>query len=117
MTEGSPSTAEVLFQIGELKGQMTALVSLVAQKREDINTIYSRLSILEKTSASTEQLAVIDKRLTSLEKEIAKWFGIGLAIAFVFSLAMPQIQRSLGIVTRDTIQDAQGIERDLQKKP
>jgi hypothetical protein len=46
-----PSHADILVQIGELKGQVQTLITLVGQKREDLNQAFSRIGELEQHSA------------------------------------------------------------------
>jgi hypothetical protein len=103
MPMNDPTHGDILEKLGELKGQVTTLIGLVGQKREDINALYGRVSVLEKTSTSREELTAAEKRITGLEKEIAKWAGICLATSLVLAILMPRIQQSLGVIERDTI--------------
>lgn len=102
MAISEPTHGDILEKLGELKGQVATLISLVAQKREDINALYGRVSVLERGTASREELSEMEKRMTSLEKEVAKelgkWAGITLTGALVLSLVAPRIQEGLGIV-------------------
>jgi hypothetical protein len=97
-----PTHGDILEKLGELKGQVATLISLVAQKREDINALYGRVSVLERGTASREELGEVEKRISGLEKEVAKelgkWAGITLVGALVLSLVAPRIQQGLGIV-------------------
>ncbi len=103
-----PTHGDILEKLGELKGQVATLISLVAQKREDINAIYGRVSILEKSTATREELGEMDKRITGIEKEMAKefgkWAGIVLAGSLVLTIVMPRIQEGLGIVEQEAEQ-------------
>jgi hypothetical protein len=93
-----PSHGDILVQIGELKGQVATLITLVGQKREDINAAFLRLGVLEKESASHSDVDRVGSRVGVIEKELAKWVGVCLAVAFLTPVAMPQIQRALGVV-------------------
>ena len=97
-----PTHGDILEKLGELKGQVSTLIGLVGQKREDINALYSRVSLLEKTTASRDEVGEVEKRMTDIEKDMAKelgkWVGITLSAALVFSVFAPRIQKALGIV-------------------
>lgn len=100
-----PTHGDILEKLGELKGQVTTLITLVAEKREDITNLYGRVSTLEKTATSRDELGEMEKRISGLEKEVAKelgkWAGITLVGAMVLSLVAPRIQEGLGIVEQD----------------
>ena len=102
MPINEPTHGDILEKLGELKGQVATLITLVAEKREDITNLYGRVSLLEKTSTSREELGEVEKRISGLEKEVAKelgkWAGITLVGALVLSLVAPRIQQGLGIV-------------------
>lgn len=102
MAINEPTHGDILEKLGELKGQVATLIGLVAQKREDINSLYGRVSVLERATASREELGEMEKRITGLEikvaKELGKWAGITLAGALVLSFVAPRIQEVLGIV-------------------
>lgn len=100
MPGSEPTHGDILEKLGELKGQVATLISLVAQKREDINAIYGRVGILEKTSVTRDEMNSAEQRINGLEKEVAKWAGICLAA----SLALPMITPYL-------LQGAQQLER------
>ena len=97
-----PTHGDILEKLGELKGQVSTLIGLVGQKREDINALYSRVSLLEKTTASRDEVGEVERRMTEIEKDIAKelgkWVGITLSAALAFSVFAPKIQEALGIV-------------------
>jgi hypothetical protein len=100
-----PTHGDILEKLGELKGQVSTLIGLVGQKREDINALYSRVSLLEKMGASRDELNEAEKRINSLEKEIAKWAGICLAASLALPMLMPYL-----------IQGVQRIEQDSETK-
>ncbi len=104
-----PTHGDILEKLGELKGQVATLISLVAQKREDINNLYGRVSDLEKSTASREELGNAEQRITGLEKEVAKWAGICLAASLAFPMVMPRIQEVLGVVE-------QNVERTVEQR-
>jgi hypothetical protein len=90
--------------LGELKGQVTTLINLVGQKREDINALYGRVGLLEQLSASRQELGDAEKRINSLEKEIAKWAGICLAASLALPLVMPYLTEGVQRIERTTHQ-------------
>jgi hypothetical protein len=100
-----PTHGDILEKLGELKGQVSTLIGLVGQKREDINALYGRVSLLEKMGASRDELSEAEKRINSLEKEIAKWAGICLAASLALPMLMPYL-----------IQGVQRIEQDAETK-
>ena len=103
MPGSEPTHGDILEKLGELKGQVQALISMVGQKREDINALHERIGILEKTSASRSEMSSAIHRITGLEKEIAKWAGICIAIAVLMPVMMPQLQRALQVVQAPSI--------------
>jgi len=105
MSGSEPTHGDILEKLGELKGQVQTLIGLVGQKREDINALYGRLSLLERTAATRDELGSAENRIGGLEKEVAKWAGICLAA----SLALP-------IVTPYLIQGAERLEQTTHKK-
>jgi hypothetical protein len=105
MPGSEPTHGDILEKLGELKGQVATLISLIAQKREDIITLYGRVSDLEKSTATREDLGSAEQRINSLEKEIAKWAGICLAA----SVALP-------ILTPYILQGAQQLERKADQR-
>ena len=88
------------MQIGELKGQVATLITLVGQKREDINAAFARVGVLEKESATHAEVGQVSSRVGVVEREIAKWAGICIALALLMPVVMPQLQRALGVVGR-----------------
>lgn len=94
MTGPEPTHGDILEKLGELKGQVATLINLVGQKREDINALYGRVGLLEQLSASRQELGEAEKRINSLEKEIAKWAGICLACSLAFPVLLPYLTRS-----------------------
>lgn len=99
-----PTHGDILEKLGELKGQVATLISLVAQKREDINTIYGRLGALEKTSISREELSSAEQRISGLEREVAKWAGICLAASLALPVVMPYLARGVERLEQTTHQ-------------
>ena len=104
-----PTHGDILEKLGQLKGQVDTLIGLVGQKREDINALYGRVSLLEKTTASRTEISDVEKRITSIEKDIAKeigkWAGICLSgsllmglLTLGLSVFMPRIHQGLGVV-------------------
>ena len=93
MPGSEPTHGDILEKLGELKGQVATLISLVAQKREDINAIYGRVSVLEKSTVSREELGAAEQRINGLEKEVAKWAGICLAASVALPILTPYIQQ------------------------
>ena len=104
MPGSEPTHGDILEKLGELKGQVATLISLLAQKRDDINAIYGRVGLLEKTSASRDELGSAEQRISGLEKEVAKWAGICLAA----SIALP-------LVTPYLLQGAERVEQKLER--
>lgn len=102
-----PTHGDILVQIGELKGQVQTLITLVGQKREDINAVFMRVGALEKDSASHLEVEKVSGRVGNLEKELAKWCGVCLAAAFLMPVMAPQIQRTLGIAGSHTAPQTQ----------
>ena len=85
-----PTHGDILEKLGELKGQVATLITLVAEKREDINALYGRVS--------------------TLEKDWAKWVGICLAAAFLMPLVTPRIQQGLGIIEHNAEQKLERLQ-------
>jgi len=83
---------QILLEIGELKGQVTTLVTLVGQKREDLNNAFTRIGAIEKSAAAREEIAVLETRINSLETGFAKWGGVVLACSFIVPLLIAAAQ-------------------------
>ena len=98
-----PTHGDIMVQIGELKGQVATLITLVGQKREDINAVFARVCVLEKESASHIDVEHCNNRLGLVERELAKWAGISIAIAVLMPVMMPQLQRALQVVPQPPI--------------
>lgn len=90
-----PDHFDILFQLGELKGQMASILLLMDQKRDDINTIFARISLIEKTAATATTVADANKKVADIEKQLARWAGVILCVAFLSPLIVPQIQKVL----------------------
>ena len=110
MAPFEPTHGDIMVQIGELKGQVSTLITLVGQKRDDINAIYGRISLIEKTGATHIDLSEANARVDScnarvglIEREMGKWAGICIGIAVLMPVVLPQIQRALGAVPQPTI--------------
>jgi hypothetical protein len=58
-----PTHGDILEKLGELKGQVATLISLVAQKREDIQAIDGRVGQLERNTASRDELGSAEQRI------------------------------------------------------
>ena len=93
---------DLMERLGGLSAQVKILIDLVAQKREEIQNIYCRVSELERTTATRidladatattrTDLADAERRIFVIEKEIAKWIGICIAISFTVPLTVPFI--------------------------
>ena len=95
-----PTHGDILVQIGELKGQVATLITLVGQKREDINAAFARVGVLEKESATHAEVGQVSSRVGAVEREMAKWAGICIALACLMPVVTPQLQRALGVVER-----------------
>lgn len=79
------SHGDILLQIGQLQGQVATLITLVGQKREDLNQAFTRLGSLEKTAVERPALIAVETRIGILERDVAKWCGFALAC----SVAIP----------------------------
>jgi hypothetical protein len=90
--------AVILEKLGELKGQMVTLTSVVEQRREDINGVFLRLGQVEKTGITRDDLAKVEHRVASIEQQIAKWAGICLAASVALPFITPAILRAAHFV-------------------
>lgn len=107
MPGGEPTHGEILSQIGELKGQVSTLITLVGEKRDDINAAFTRLNVLEKNGVSRQELGNAEDRIRLIEKDIAKWVGVCLAVSFLFPFIIPYLNRIIHqaehpVITRPT---------------
>jgi TFIIF-interacting CTD phosphatase-like protein len=93
MPGNEPSHGEILAQIGELKGQVSTLITLVREKRDDINAAFTRINVLEKNGVSREELNNAENRIRLIEKDIAKWAGVCLAVSFSFPFIIPYLNK------------------------
>jgi hypothetical protein len=103
MAGTEPTHGDILVQIGELKGQVATLITLVGEKRDDINAAFTRISVLEKNSVSRNELNTAEGRIGSMEKDIAKWTGICLAASFALPFIIPYINKALSSVERPAV--------------
>jgi hypothetical protein len=76
---------DLYLQIGEMKGQLSALTVLVSQKREDLNNAFARIQALEQDTPAAKTVDDLGVRVRALETAMARWAGIALAS----SVAMP----------------------------
>ena len=90
-----PNSPDLLLMLGELKGQMSALILLMEQKRDDINNLFTRIALLEKSAATAADVASSNAKLALIEKQLARWAGVVLCVAFLSPLIMPQLQKLL----------------------
>jgi hypothetical protein len=88
-----PTHGDILVQIGELKGQVSTLITLVGEKRDDINAAFTRISTLEKSTVSREELSEAVKPLGALRDQVSKWGGVCLAITFALPFVVPYITK------------------------
>jgi hypothetical protein len=87
-----PTHGDILVQIGELKGQVQTLITLVGQKREDLNQAFSRLGELEQHSAPRVDLQAVEGRLRVLEARVAQGLALCLVVSFALPLALPYLR-------------------------
>jgi hypothetical protein len=99
-----PSHSDILLQLGELKGQMSTLIMLVEQKRDDINAIFSRIALIEKTAATQAAVAEASTKVAEIEKQMARWGGVILCVAFLSPLIVPQVQKLLDYEAAEVVQ-------------
>ena len=90
-----PSHADILVQIGELKGQVSTLITLVGQKREDLNQAFSRICDLEQESAPRVELQQVEGRLRILEARVAQGVALCLVVSFAMPMALPYLKREI----------------------
>jgi hypothetical protein len=93
MPGSEPSHGEILSQIGELKGQVSTLITLVREKRDDINAAFTRLNVLERNGVSRDELSAAEGRIRAIEKDTAKWAGVCLAVSFLLPIAIPYLSK------------------------
>ena len=93
MDVAEPTHSDILVMLGELKGGQASLITMFAQKREDLNALGGRVGTLEKYSASHSEVEQAEQRISVLEKEMAKWVGISLSAAIALPLLVPFIER------------------------
>jgi hypothetical protein len=90
-----PSHADILVQIGELKGQVQTLITLVGQKRDDLNQAFARIGDLEQHSAPRADLQAVDGRIRILESRVAQGLAICLVVPFSLPLALPYLRHEI----------------------
>jgi hypothetical protein len=98
-----PTHGDILVQIGELKGQVQTLITLVGQKREDLNQAFSRLGELEQHSAPRVDLQAVESRLRVLESRVAQGLALCLFVSFVLPLAVPYLKHEAQEHARTTV--------------
>jgi hypothetical protein len=104
MSVNEPTHGDILVQIGELKGQVATLITLVGEKRDDINAAFTRISVLEKSAVSRDELTAAESKISNVEKDIAKWTGICLALTFSLPFIAPFITKAFTNIERQSIQ-------------
>jgi hypothetical protein len=95
MAVNEPTHGDILVQIGELKGQVATLITLVGEKRDDINAAFTRIGVLERSAVSRKELTAAENKISNVEKDIAKWTGICLALTFSLPFVAPYITKAL----------------------
>jgi hypothetical protein len=103
MSVNEPTHGDILVQIGELKGQVATLITLVGEKRDDINAAFTRIGVLEKSAVSRDELSAAGNRISNVERDIAKWTGICLALTFSLPFVAPYITKALSNAERPSI--------------
>lgn len=81
--QNQPSHGDILFQIGEVKGQLSSLFMIVAQKREDLNGAFARIGTLERCSIEPQKMQTVEASIGDLKNTMARWCGFALACSFV----------------------------------
>lgn len=112
-----PTHGDILVQIGELKGQVSTLITLVGQKREDLNAAFARLGALEKDSASHLEVAQVSGRVGMLEKEQAKWAGICLVVALLMPALGWGLQKMISAVEDYPTQQPHHLQQPSSQRP
>jgi hypothetical protein len=90
-----PSHADILVQIGELKGQVQTLITLVGQKREDLNQAFARIGDLEQHSAPRSDLQAVEGRIRILESRVAQGVALCLVVSFAMPMALPYLKHEI----------------------
>lgn len=109
MPSSEPTHGDILERIGELKGQVTALTALMAQKREDIQSAFTLIRQLEQHTATRQELSGIETRIRSVEAQVARWAGVLLAATFLTPIVVP--------IARQFIQSAERQDQIHQRGP
>jgi hypothetical protein len=104
MSVNESTHGDILVQIGELKGQVATLITLVGEKRDDINAAFTRISVLEKNAVSRDELNTAESKIGNLEKHVAKWAGVCLALTFSLPFIAPFITKAFTNIERQSIQ-------------
>jgi hypothetical protein len=100
MPQLEPTHGDILVQIGELKGQVQTMITLIGEKRADINAAFSRIGQLEKFSATHAEVSQVESRTRALEGVVAKWAGICMAASFSFPFVFAYAQQFIPVHTR-----------------
>jgi hypothetical protein len=83
---------EILYRIGEIKGEVNALTTTLLQKREDLNIAFGRIATVEKTAIHRDELGHVEARVGELERGVAKWAGVALACSFIVPILVSAAQ-------------------------
>jgi hypothetical protein len=103
MAGTEPTHGDILVQIGELKGQVATLITLVGEKRDDINAAFTRIGVLEKSTVSREELNTAESKIGVLQNQVAKWTGVCLAISFTLPFVVPYVTRIISNADRSAL--------------
>jgi hypothetical protein len=90
-----PTHGDILERIADLRGQVTTLSSLTAQRQDDINRMSGYIRALEQNSATHSQIEGIETRMRSMETQVARWAGVLLATTLAAPVAVPLLKQTL----------------------
>jgi hypothetical protein len=90
-----PTHGDILERLGDLRGQVTTLSSLMAQRQDDINRMSGYIRALEKNSATHTQIDAIETRMRGMETQVARWAGVLLAATLAAPVAVPLLKQTL----------------------
>lgn len=107
MPPTEPTHGDILERIGELKGQVTALTALMAQKREDIQSAFTLIRSLEQHTATRQEVNAIETRIRSVEAQVSRWAGVLLAVTFLTPILVPIARQFLQSVEQPHVERQQ----------